>query len=317
MFANEYNTMYIKPHKSQLIKNHEEDGLPTILEQSCAEPIGNGEDKFLEGYKTKPAETVRNSDVHGLHSMTALKLQYKHRRMQSKNALFNKYKSLSLMNGDDMTSQILHQSGQIYNEALKNSKLKQDFDDISSIYDAAKVTNDDLGKTMRRIKNRDELLSNFDEDINYINNELDHFNKIEEQDQEHDVSQYMPTHENKEEDDKEDKIIERYYSATQKTREANGTKPFESQNSAKNKKEPEQSLDEQLRDESADHQIDLNKANSDIHLSRGESEDDDDSQDSKKIQRNLEEYDLKNYIAEDYSKIKQLIDDQKLIRDGI
>jgi hypothetical protein len=92
---------------------------------------------------------------------------------------------------------------------MMNSKLKQDFDDISSIYDAAKVTNDDLGKTMRRIKNRDELLSNFDEDINYINKELDYFNKIEEQDQEHDVSQYMPTHENhKEEDQKEDKIIE-------------------------------------------------------------------------------------------------------------
>ena len=81
---------------------------------------------------------------------------------------------------------------------------------------------------MRRIKNRDELLSNFDEEINYINNELDHYNKIEEQDQEHDVSQYMPTHDNhKEDDQKEDKIIEKYYSATQKTRE-NGTKPFES-----------------------------------------------------------------------------------------
>jgi hypothetical protein len=26
---------------------------------------------------------------------------------------------------------------------------------------------------------------------------------------------------------------------------------------------------------------------------------------------------LKNYIAEDYNKIRQLIDDQKLIRDGI
>jgi hypothetical protein len=107
IFAHDYNTMQIKPHKSQLLKKNIEDGLPTILEQSGAEPLGD-DDKFLDGFKTKPAETVRNSDVHGLHSMTALKLQYKHRRMQSKNALFNKYKSLSLMNGDDMTSQILH-----------------------------------------------------------------------------------------------------------------------------------------------------------------------------------------------------------------
>jgi hypothetical protein len=44
------------------------------------------------------------------------------------------------------------------------------------------VTNDDLGKTMRRIKNRDELLSNFDEDIGEINRELDYYNRIEEQD---------------------------------------------------------------------------------------------------------------------------------------
>lgn len=72
------------------------------------------------------------------------------------------------MNGDEMTSQILHQSGQIYMNFIEETK-KKDFDEISSIYDAAKLTNDDLGKTMRRIRTRDEILSNFDDDINYIN----------------------------------------------------------------------------------------------------------------------------------------------------
>ncbi len=36
-------------------------------------------------------------DVHGL------RLQYKHRRMQSKNAMVNHYNSLSLMSNDDFT----------------------------------------------------------------------------------------------------------------------------------------------------------------------------------------------------------------------
>jgi hypothetical protein len=100
--------------------------------------------------------------------------------MASKNALVNKYKSLSLMNNDEMTTKILHQSGQIYNNFMQNDKQAKDFDEISSIYDVAKVTHDDLGKTLRRIKNREEILSNMDEDIGYINRELDGQNRIEE-----------------------------------------------------------------------------------------------------------------------------------------
>lgn len=218
--------------KLSLLQN-DEDGLPTILEQSGAEPIGNPEladhdllfgkaksfvdtgKPSVEGYKTKQEpEFARNSDVHGLNRMTALKLQYKHRRMQSKNALFNHYRSLSLMNGDDATK-ILNQSGRICMDAVQNAKRAQDFDDISSIYTAANAQQEDIGRTMRRIRNRDELLSNFDdhEDIGYLNAELEHHNRIDEQEQEHDSSQILTT---QEQDNKDDEILERYYSANQK-----------------------------------------------------------------------------------------------------
>lgn len=227
LFGREYNTQ--APGKLSLLQN-EEDGLPTILEQSGAEPIGNPEQDLLFGkaksfidaskpsadaYRTKQEPAfVRNSDVHGLNKMTALKLQYKHRRMQSKNALFNHYRSLSLMNGDDATK-ILNQSGRICMDAIENAKLNQDFDDISSIYTAANAQQEHIGRTIRRIKNRDELLSNFEdrEDIGYINNELEYYNRIDEQDQEHDNSQILMT---QEQEGKEDEILERYYSANQK-----------------------------------------------------------------------------------------------------
>ena len=63
-----------------LIKKNEEDGMPTILEQSGAEPIRQHNEGDLvvdlrsksnlnptDTYRTKPAETVRNSDVHGMN----------------------------------------------------------------------------------------------------------------------------------------------------------------------------------------------------------------------------------------------------------
>ena len=49
--------------------------------------------------------------------------------MQSKNALVNHYKSLSLMAGDDF--------GKVLNNKLEDDqKVRDDFDDISSIYTA-------------------------------------------------------------------------------------------------------------------------------------------------------------------------------------
>lgn len=59
-----------------------------------------------------------------------LRLSYKHKRMQSKNALVNHYKSLSLMQGDDF-----QRVGQL---AVIDPflQVKEDFDDLSSIYTA-------------------------------------------------------------------------------------------------------------------------------------------------------------------------------------
>ena len=39
----------------------------------------------------------------GQNNLKSIKLAYKHKRMQSKNALVNHYKSLSLMNTDDFS----------------------------------------------------------------------------------------------------------------------------------------------------------------------------------------------------------------------
>lgn len=89
IFGREYNTQV--PNKLSLLQN-DEDGLPTILEQSGAEPIGHPDnaDKDMmfakaksfvdpskpgvDAYRTKQEPFVRNSDVHGLNQMTALKL---------------------------------------------------------------------------------------------------------------------------------------------------------------------------------------------------------------------------------------------------
>ena len=189
------------------------------------------------------------------------------------------------MNGDEMASQILHQSCQIMNKAMLHERNKKDFDDISSIYDQAKVTNDDLGKTMRRIKNRDELLSNFNEDIGEINRELDFYNRIEETAPENEVSQYIPTQDAKDErENKEDQIIEKYYSATQKTKETLQTQGMDKQiGSNRSPKKEQKSLEDQLRDDSEEGAIDLNQAHTDIKVSNRVVDLSDDSQNSKKI----------------------------------
>ena len=79
--------------------------------------------------------------------------------MQSKNALVNHYKSLSIMNGDDGTN-ILNASGKIALGADEDrQKLKQDFDDISSIYTMANERNNRLENTLKRVRDRDIALS--------------------------------------------------------------------------------------------------------------------------------------------------------------
>ena len=66
-------------------------------------------------------------------NLKQLRLSYKHKRMQSKHALVNHYKSLSLMQGDDFANINKAQFGGD-NDPFKHQK--EEFDDISSIYTA-------------------------------------------------------------------------------------------------------------------------------------------------------------------------------------
>ena len=85
-------------------------------------------------------------------NLTALRMQYKHKRMQSKNALVNHYRSLSLMAGDDF-SKILNKP------QPQDNKDQQDFDDISSIYTAHNNNNNVLENTLKRVRDRDLAMS--------------------------------------------------------------------------------------------------------------------------------------------------------------
>lgn len=305
----DYSTQVVKPTMDDLLKDEEEDGLPTILEQSHAEPIGNPETvdnldiikakSFVErkhnaNYNSM-AHTYRNSEITGSGNMTALKLQYKHRRMQSKNALFNQYRSLSIMNGDDM-SKFLNQSGRIRMDLVNDKKQQQDFDDISSVYTAANAQNEHLERTLKRVRNRDELLSNLDErdDIGFLNNQLENneYHQIDETPQEHDNSQYLPT-------EKDEEVLEKYFSANQKE-----------------EKKVTQHSDEKSPNGSGNlSNLDMDQAQSDINLSNGESGRS--SENSKEIQDNLEAYDFRNYAADEHKQIKNLIQDQRLLRNEI
>ena len=63
------------------------------------------------------------------------------------------------MNGDDGTN-ILNASGKIALGADEDrQKLKQDFDDISSIYTMANERNNRLENTLKRVRDRDIALS--------------------------------------------------------------------------------------------------------------------------------------------------------------
>lgn len=113
-------------------------------------------------YKTN-IEKTRNSEIQQTSNLQALRQQYRHQRMKSKNEMLNQYKSLSIMNGDDM-SQILNRSGKIALSIFREKEeLQQDFDDISSIYTMANAHNDKLQSTLKRVKTRDYALSVMEE----------------------------------------------------------------------------------------------------------------------------------------------------------
>ena len=82
-------------------------------------------------------------------------MQYKHKRMQSKNNLVNHYRSLSLMAGDDF-GKILAKQPQ------NNFADQQDFDDLSSIY-TAHQNNNMLENTLKRVRDREVALSQMEE----------------------------------------------------------------------------------------------------------------------------------------------------------
>ena len=87
-------------------------------------------------------------------NLTALRAQYKHKRMQSKNQLINHYRSLSLIAGDDF-SKILDRQAKRVDQGV-------DFDDLSSIY-TAHARNDILESTLKRVRDREVALSAMDE----------------------------------------------------------------------------------------------------------------------------------------------------------
>ena len=79
--------------------------------------------------------------------------------------MVNHYKSLSLMAGDDFDNTLTKGPKEIVNKA------KDEFDDISSIYTTKQ---NDLEKTLRRVRKREQALSLMEdqEDLQYLNKEL-------------------------------------------------------------------------------------------------------------------------------------------------
>jgi len=100
--------------------------------------------------------------------------------MQSKHALVNHYKSLSLMQGDDL-NKLIHGSTAAL---VQVEQVKDDFDDISSIYTAHANNKATLENTLkRRVKDRQLRLSMMHdgeaEDILNINKQIDALQNIE------------------------------------------------------------------------------------------------------------------------------------------
>ena len=94
--------------------------------------------------------------------------------MQSKNALVNQYRSLSLMAGDNLNNFI----------PTKPQEEEQDFDDISSIYTAHK-NNNVLEDTLKRVRNRELALSQMEENEEFtnINKQINHLQMLDEADE--------------------------------------------------------------------------------------------------------------------------------------
>jgi hypothetical protein len=80
--------------------------------------------------------------------------------MQSKNALVNHYRSLSLMASDDF-SKIINKQIPKVNDGF-DQKLKEEFDDISSIY-TTRLNNNVLENTLKKVKDREIALSAMEE----------------------------------------------------------------------------------------------------------------------------------------------------------
>ena len=141
--------------KTQKLQLNEEAGLPTILENSTR--ANHPQDLKQTGASGSPGTKLKQ-----------LRQSYKHKRMQSKHALVNHYKSLSLMQGDDFGNINKAQFGGD-NDPFKQQK--EEFDDISSIY-TAHATNLKKEKSLKkRVHDRQLRMSMMQEgDIEDLNN---------------------------------------------------------------------------------------------------------------------------------------------------
>ena len=103
----------------------------------------------------------------GNNNIKSIKLAYKHKRMQSKHALVNHYKSLSLMNADDFSKFMTH--GQEKYQ-VEDNYYQKELDDISSIYTTHGIDNN-LEATIKRVRDRGIILDNLEEkeDIRALN----------------------------------------------------------------------------------------------------------------------------------------------------
>ena len=143
------------------------DGLPKF-DKSTQEQLP-GETKIIKNRHIKQ-QSVMAYQTRQENDLKSIRQKYKHKRMESKNALVNHYRSLSLMQEDDMPKPSLKLDlGQ-----------KEDFDDISSIYTAKENQLDTLRK---RINAREKRLSMMNEgdlgDISKMKEELELMNAIE------------------------------------------------------------------------------------------------------------------------------------------
>lgn len=113
--------------------------------------------------------------------LKSIRQKYKHKRMESKNALVNHYRSLSLMQEDDLPKP----------SGLKlDMGPKDEFDDISSIYTAKENKLDTLRK---RIVARDKRLSMMNGedvvDLKQMKEEMEIMNQIEGKNMDEEVMQ--------------------------------------------------------------------------------------------------------------------------------